>query len=402
MTAKKAQNRNSKRILLLINTLTFGGAETQVVRLAIELKDRGWIVAIACLVAPVAYTGQLEENGIPVYSLNMRKGMADLRAIFRLRSLIRDFAPDIVHSHIYHANILGRVTRLFSRIPVLVCTAHNYRETSERGGPTWHKEVLYRATDFLADITTIISQVAFERYIRVGAAPLKKLLMIPNGVDTHLFSPSDQSREKTRTSLGVEASFVWLTVGRLVKQKDYPTLFRALRLLDRKDYVLLIAGSGPLEAELKEECTRLGLAERVRFCGAREDILDLYRIADAFVMSSEFEGLSAALLEAASVGLPAVVTKVGGNGEIVIHGRTGYLVPPGNPEALAVSMESLINAPLEYRRRLGLAARQYCSEKYSIETIAQKWIELYDFYLSPVVPDSVPVCQIAAESESQQ
>ena len=151
------------RILILITTLTFGGAETQVVRLATELKMRGWTVCVVCMVQPTAYTSQLEAEHIPVHSLDMKRGIADLRAIFRLTSLIRNFRPDVVHCHMYHANLLGRVTRLFCKIPALVCTAHNFRETSEQDGPTWHKELLYRITDPLADKTTIICNAAFER-----------------------------------------------------------------------------------------------------------------------------------------------------------------------------------------------------------------------------------------------
>jgi glycosyltransferase involved in cell wall biosynthesis len=364
-----------------VTTLTFGGAETQVVRLATELKARGWAVAVVCLVAPVAYVQQLNKAGINVHSLDMPRGMPDFRAVFRLRSLIRRLQPDILHCHMFHANILGRIARLSCRIPTVICTAHNLRETSEKGGPTWHKELLYRMTDCLADKTTIICQAAFDRYVRVGAVPARKLQMIPNGIDTEMFSPSEERRRAARISIGLQSTFVWLAVGRLVKQKDYPNLFRALEQLHRVDYILLIAGNGPLEEELKTECSRRGLNRRVRFVGAREDIIDLYSAADAFVMSSEFEGLSAALLEASAMGLPAVVTKVGGNPEITVDGITGYLVPPGNSDQLAASMNTLMNASPDQQRILSRNARQLCCENYGFESIAERWIDLYTRYL---------------------
>ena len=140
-------------------------------------------------------------------------------------------------------------------------------------------------------------------------------------------------------------------------------------------------GNGPLEEELKTECSRRGLNRRVRFVGAREDIIDLYSAADAFVMSSEFEGLSAALLEASAMGLPAVVTKVGGNPEITVDGITGYLVPPGNSDQLADSMNTLMNASPDQRRILSRNARQLCCENYGFESIAERWIDLYTRYL---------------------
>src|SRR5271166_4920329 len=203
----------SRRILMLITTLTFGGAETQVVRLAIELKSRGWDVAIACLVRPTSWVEQLKQEGIEVSSLEMARGVPDPRAIFRLQALIARFQPDIVHSHMVHANLLGRLARPFCRIPVLIGTVHNLRERSESNGPTWHKELMYRLTDFLSDRTTIISEAAFKRHVEVGAVPRLKLEVIPNGVDTLHFAPSLRARAAARESLGIDsATFVWLAV----------------------------------------------------------------------------------------------------------------------------------------------------------------------------------------------
>src|SRR3954447_21052567 len=232
--------RPRRSILLLITTLTFGGAETQMVRLATELKSAGWNVMVACMIAPTAYTSILEQAGIPVFSLDMPRGVPDPRGILRLARLIRQLKPDVLHAHMVHANLLGRITRLIARVPVVISTVHNLRETSEKGGPTWYKEILYRITDFLADRTTIIAQSAFERYVQVGAVPRSKLEMIPNGVDTHRFKPSLPLREKTRAKLDLGSDFVWLAVGRLVEQKDYPNLLRAVQMLPSMNWQLLI------------------------------------------------------------------------------------------------------------------------------------------------------------------
>jgi glycosyltransferase involved in cell wall biosynthesis len=371
----------ANRILIVVTTLAIGGAETQVVRLASELKARGWDISIVCLVKPVAYEQQLRRQLIPVYSLDMKFGVPDFRAIFRLRSLIRHIRPDVVHCHMFHANLLGRITRLFCKMPALICTAQNTREASRRSGLTWHKELLYRATDHLADWTTIICQAGFDRYVRLGAVPRKKLRLIPNGIDTKLFSCSDEQRQSARHALGIGSEFVWLAVGRLVKQKEYPNLLRAIERLGRDDFVVLIAGEGPLQQQLQEECIQLGLSEQVRFCGAREDILDLYQAADAFVMSSGYEGLSVALLEAASMGLPAVVTNVGGNPEIVVDNVTGYLVSPGNPPELAAAMRRLMEATPEHRSAMNCAARQHCLRHYRIAAVIDQWVDLYAGYL---------------------
>ena len=246
MNNNATQSEHLGRIMMLITTLTFGGAENQVVRLGTELSRRGFVVKIVCLVDPKAHLSQLAEQHIEVDSLGMTRGVPDPRAIWRLRSIVCAFKPHIVHCHMVHANLLGRISRLFFRLPALICTAHNLRESSEKGGATWHKELLYRLTDPLADQTTIICGAAFDRYVRVRAVPARKLKLIPNGIDTSEFSPSPASKEAIRRSLGLGREFVWLAVGRLVEQKDYSCLFRALTMLGDKEWVLLVAGDGPL------------------------------------------------------------------------------------------------------------------------------------------------------------
>jgi glycosyltransferase involved in cell wall biosynthesis len=369
------------RILILITTLTFGGAETQVSRLAIELRRRGWAVRVVCMTNPDAFVQQLEDEDVEVTSLGMPRGIPDPRAIWRLRRIVRTFKPDIVHAHMVHANLLGRIARLFCPIPALICTAHNLRESSEKGGGTWHKELLYRMTDSLADRTTIICKAAFDRYVKVRAVPASRFELIPNGVDTARFRPSTEARETERRALDIKDQFVWLAVGRLVEQKDYFTLLKAIRQLNGREWLLLIAGDGPLSAELQEEARRLKVDHQVRFLGARENIQRLYNAADALVMSSKYEGLSVALLEAASAGLPCVVTDVGGNAEAVVHAVTGYVVPPADAAALAVAMQNLQDLPPEARHSLGRAARHHCVSTFCLDKITDRWIELYARYM---------------------
>jgi glycosyltransferase involved in cell wall biosynthesis len=263
-------------------------------------------------------------------------------------------------------------------MPVLISTAHNLRETSEKGGPTWYKEVLYRLSDFLADRTTIICHAAYKRYVEVGAVPAKKFEVVPNGIDVGQFCPSPEARIAARKSLGLADSvFIWLAVGRLVEQKDYVTLLRAIEILPEGEYKVLVAGSGPLLEPLKQETQRLQLEDKVQFLGASENIRHLYAAADAFVMSSIFEGLSAALLEASAMALPAVVTDVGGNTEIVTEGKTGFVVPAQDPQRLASAMQTLATLTPAEREQLGAAARAHCLEHYRFDFITDQWLALY-------------------------
>jgi glycosyltransferase involved in cell wall biosynthesis len=363
--------------MFLITALTFGGAETQTVRLAEEFKDRGWEVCIVSLIDPVAYGNRVRERGIEAHSLGMRRGIPDPAAIFRLRRLIEAFRPTVVHSHMFRANLLARIARIFCKIPKLVCTVDNLKETSARGGPTWHMQILYRATDRLADKTTIICNAAFERYKKTGAVRSDKLQLIPNGVDTEKFSTSNAQKRAARDELGLGPEFAWLAVGRMVKRKDYDSLLDALEQLGTCTFTLLIVGGGPLEAKLRARLDQSFFKDKIHFCGQHENSLPFYQAADGFVMPSELEGLSVALLEAASAGLPAVVTDVGGNSDIVIDGETGYLVPPKNPARLARAMRSLMDAPADVHRSFGEAARQHANESFRYSVIMEKWLKLY-------------------------
>jgi len=367
-----------RRLMILITSLQYGGADSQVVALALGLKNRGWEISVVCMVTPTAFADMLRAADVPVHSLDMPKGVPDPRAIRRLAALVRDFKPDVLHSHMVHANLLARATRLFVHMPVLVCTAHNLREESEKGGATWHKELLYRWTDPLADETTIISHAAFRRYLAVGAVPSHKFSVVPNGIDTDRFAPSLDARARGRRELGFTDEFVWMAVGRMVVQKNYPNLLRAFACIDFPNSRLMIVGKGPLQPELEALSASLGLSGRVRFVGVRPDLADWYNAADAFVNSSAFEGLSAALLEAAATALPAVITHVGGNAEIYPPEIGGYLVPPADSAALAAALRRVTLLGDVERRQLGQAARNHCLQTYSLQAVIAQWEKLYD------------------------
>src|SRR5690554_1821829 len=166
------------------------------------------------MIAPTASLEKLDKLGIEFKHLGMRKGIPDLRAIYRLRLILKQFKPDVVHSHMVHANILARMTRLFIRMPVLIATAHNSME----GG--WIRTLLYRITDPLCELTTNVSQDAVDRYIRIRAVPKHKIRLMPNGVNANLFSKGDEATAIVREEWGLKDEFIWLAVGRLTEAKD--------------------------------------------------------------------------------------------------------------------------------------------------------------------------------------
>jgi len=361
------------RVMFLITGLAYGGAETQLVNLATSLKKRGWEVRVVSMLSPQTFTEELKEAGIPLSTLNMRRGVADPRAVFRLVKILREWRPDIVHSHMIHANLLARVTRLFYKIPVLISTAHSIDE-----GGRW-REIAYRLTDSLADLTTNVSQAAVERYIRVGAAPKDKIIFVPNGIDTSRFKPDRDTGWRLRNELGIDNYFVWLAVGRFEAAKDYPNMLQAFKMVvDKKqDTLLLLAGQGSLLEETRKLANELDLEDKVRFLGVRRDVPDLMNAADAYVMSSAWEGMPMVLLEAEACGLPVVATDVGGNSEVILNNKSGYIVPPGDSEALAAAMMKMMALPEAERRAMGRAGRAHIEANYSLERVVDQWEGLY-------------------------
>jgi glycosyltransferase involved in cell wall biosynthesis len=318
-----------------------------------------------------ALKDEFGASGIRVSSLGMTPGMADPRAVFRLASIVRRERPAILHTHMVHSNLLGRVARLFARVPAVISTAHSINE-----GGRW-RELAYRLTDPLADLTTIVSNAAAARYIRVGAVPARKLKILSNGVRLETFKQCVGARLNSRNALGLDDEFVWLAVGRLDTPKDYPNLLTAFSRLREQRHVLLVAGEGHLRQSLERLTAELGLSEKVRFLGIRKDVPQLMAAADAYVMSSAWEGLPMVLLEAAASGLPIVTTAVGGTDEVVHEGMSGFLATAKNSEALADAMQRMEQLPSESRLTMGAAGRDHVTKHYSLSAVVDQWEEIY-------------------------
>ena len=362
------------RILFLSTSMGMGGADKQILSAALEMRARGREVRIVSL-TPLGPMGlESAKLGIPTDSLEMRRGIPDPRGLARLVRLVRAWRPDVVHSHMVHANLMARGLRLFAPVPVLVSTIHNIYE----GGRL--RMAAYRFTNGMVDHMTIISEAAADRFVKDRIVPRELLRVVPNGVDPELFrAVSPAARDTLRASLGVASGFVWLAIGRFEVAKDYPNMLRAFARVRAAapDAVLLLVGKGSLRDETEAVVRELGLGDRVRFLGVRSDIAELVSAADGYVMSSAWEGMPMVLLEAAAGGLPIVSTRVGGNHEVVRDGETGYLAPPRDPEALAGAMRRLMALDPAERRAMGERGRDHVRSQYGLHRVVERWEELY-------------------------
>jgi glycosyltransferase involved in cell wall biosynthesis len=367
------------KILFLSTSMGMGGADSQLIAAAQELRSRGHEIRIVSL-TPLGPMGlQAQRLGLPTESLEMRRGLPDPRALVRLSRLVRAWRPDVVHSHMVHANLMARALRLTAPVPALVSTIHNIYE----GGPLLMAG--YRWSNGLVDHMTIISEAAAERFIRERIVPASLLRVVPNGVDPEPFRRVQPgARDRLRRELGVDGKFVWLAVGRFEVAKDYPNMLRAFaRVHERRPEAgLLLVGKGSLQAETEALARELQLGQAVRFLGVRDDVPALVSSADGYVMSSAWEGMPMVLLEAAAGGLPIVTTRVGGNQEAVLDGETGFLAPPRDPEALAEAMLRLMGLGEAERRALGERGREHVRSCYGLSRVADRWEELYREVLS--------------------
>lgn len=365
---------SNEKLLFLITGLDYAGAEMQVLELALGLNHRGWNVQVVSLIKPSLDLSRYEEEGISFRHLNMSKGIPDLRAIWKLNKIVTEFKPRIIHSHMIHANILARISRMFTNVPILISTAHNTNE----GGKL--RMMMYRLTDRLCELTTNVSLDAVDSYIRKKASPPGKIICVPNGINLRKFQSNKDDLSNLRRELGIEDAFVWLAVGRLTEAKGYPDMLQAWSRVAaaRPDGRLLIVGDGEDRERLAEMANELGIADSVQFLGIRSDVPRLMNVADAYVMSSLWEGMPMVLLEASACELPIVSTDVGGNREVVQHGTSGFLTQASDAGELADRMLEMMKLPEDHRIEMGRQGRLHVMEQYDIDSVLSRWESLYE------------------------
>jgi glycosyltransferase involved in cell wall biosynthesis len=209
--------------------------------------------------------------------------------------------------------------------------------------------------------------------------PINKIIYIPNGIDTSLFSADNIEAGLYRNDFDLIDKYIFLAVGYLTVQKDYPNMIAAFsKVIDKMpDAVLLIAGDGPLEGELQTLVKQNNLINQIIFLGMCKNLPLLMSLADTFVMSSAWEGLPTVVLEAAASKLPIIVTDVGGSGEVVINGKSGFVVPAKDPDALGRAMIKIMQMSEDERAQMGLNGYNYVKENYDIKVVTQQWEAIY-------------------------
>jgi len=359
-------------IAYLIPTIDrIGGAERQLMLLADGMARRAWSVTVIALRGSGGQAAQdLSVANVSFLSLQMRDVFFDLCAWNRLSRWLRSARPDILHAHLAQAALVARIMRLFAPVRVLVDTVHSPATGSAK------RRLAYRLTSGVPDAVTAVSRTCAHSWLQKRMFRPWELTVIPNGIDMGRWKPTRSGRNDAQKNAAEKAVFRWLAVGRLDAVKDYATLLHAFSMLPQFAY-LTIAGSGPLEKELRIRSSELGIQNRVHFLGFQNDIRSLMRDADAFVLSSQWEGLPIALMEASASGLPSVFTETEGAREL-LPSTPFPIAPPGDPAALTTAMRALMALSESDRSRIGESARRRVAASFDQSLVLAQWETLYE------------------------
>lgn len=361
-------------IMHIVGNFGPGGAEMGVVRLIRALSHRPFRHSV-CSISPDLRMKHHLPADVQCYTLGIDGG-----SIFAFKPLASVFKTAQVG--IAHVNNLAPWfdAALASRISGCHCiqTFHGVEDNTIRF--SYAKRVQFFLSLSMTDCLTSVSDASAELFSQLTKIKKNKIKIIENGIDTDLFSPvGELEKKKIRNVLGLpENKIIFGCVAALRAVKNHQGLLHAFHKVcqDRKNGILVLVGDGPLEKELKNLSQTLELEDHVIFTGRQDNIETYLKAFDCFVLNSKTEGLSYAVLEAMSSGLPILATDVGGNTQIIEHQKSGILYAEGNQEQLSGAMADLLQTP-EKIEAMGGAAREKIVKSYALTTMTKQYDTLY-------------------------
>lgn len=361
------------RILHAIDSLQRGGIENTVVNLVNRLPKSEFVQGICCL----NQSGPMADNlEAPTDIFELHRKFRDPHLLYRYHRIIKEWQPDIVHCrgwYVWPDTVVA--SSFIKKRPTLLWSIHGFHTSTIK----WalRRRLPAKLLSLMTDnYLTVSLHCATAHAPNVGISP-RKFKVIYNGVDCQRFRPR-QERQVLRESLAMpEDAFVVVVVANLKPVKNHLTLLRAISLRDVESKgKYFFVGDGSMRTLIEAEIGRLGVGNDVQLVGYSGQVAEYLAAADAFVLPSHLEGSSNALLEAMASGLPVIASKVGGNPEIVENGVNGFLCRVDAAEEFACALDTLERDTLT-RHKMGVAARQRASEKFSIEAMVSEYSNYY-------------------------
>ena len=363
------------RILHVVLSMVVGGAERLVydmVRYPAFAEQRP---VVCCLDAVGELGEKLLQEGYQVYCKGRRPGL-DLEMITWLRDIIRQEKADVVHAHQYSPLFYAAPAAFLAGRVKLVYTEHGRFYPDRK---SWKRSLINPLLALGVDHLVSISNCTARAMATNDKFPRNRIKVIHNGVDVSRMNPTiDLAAKRRELGLGETCRIIG-TAARLNEIKNMPMMLRVLQLVLKEvpDCCLLIAGQGEQLGALQTLASELGIADKVRFVGLRFDLPEIYRLFDVFLLTSFSEGISVTLLEAMASGVSAVVTDVGGNGEVVVEGETGYLAPVDDDSAMARRVVALLSDSA-LARQCGVKARERVEQTFSFVGMVEAYCRLYE------------------------
>ncbi|MFC1948484.1 glycosyltransferase, partial [Chloroflexota bacterium] len=368
------------KVLWLIKGLNPGGAERLLASVIPYIDRDTFDYEVAYFLASHnELVAEFKQADIPVFCLNL-KTPYDPRAPFKLFHLLRDRKPQILHIHLPYTGILGRVIGCIAGVKNRVYTEHSVME------------MYHPITRFLNLLTYPLTKTAIMVSDEVKHSVMKhklahwtRLLTIRNGVEPVSCRINGVCRDKLKESLGIPTDHrVVGNVAHIRPEKGHYYLVKAAKIvLDQfTDVTFVVVGrenSDGAIRHLKDEAKKLGIQNRLIFTGFRQDVNDIMQIFDIFILPSLYEGLSLALLEAMSLGKPAVASRVGGIPEVITDDFSGFLVPPKNPELLAEKIIQILQDHALFSK-MSRNAAQVIREQFSLREMVRQVEHVYSTY----------------------
>jgi glycosyltransferase involved in cell wall biosynthesis len=364
------------RVLFIINSMSYGGAERQVFDLILGFKKRGLNIHLISLIKPTAFIEELEKHGVGHNCLNLRQNrksniLAHLKAFINLYQIVKKFKPKIIHSHLFHSNMYARLLSLTTGIKN-ISSIHSLVENGK------YRSIMYRYTDWLCFKTVFVSNASKSEYLQNKATIQKKCFVINNGFDLNRISAASKANVKElRSKYGIsEDNFVWLAIGRLVPAKDYLLMLEAFLLLykSNNNSRLLIVGDGEDKNNVSSFIERNSLDSIVILIDPILEIDSIYLLSDAYISTSKYESFGMTLVEAIIFNLPIVVTKNGGSEEILDKSGIRFLAK----DRKSITIFSLmVKTEENYHNDIDKNKYNSVLNKYKMAKILDNWESIY-------------------------
>ncbi len=364
------------KILQIIGDASFTGGPQHVLTLSSGLDRNQFDVTIAFPSGPAIL--KFKKNNLNTVIISM-KSKADLSAIFKLRKLIKKENFDIIHTHGSRGGSIGRLAS-WGLKKYVVYTEHTRTSDFKLKNPLLDKIHIIglRFLDYLTDKTIAPSDAVKRWLVNSFVTEPNKVETILNGIDLSKFNINIDEEEKRKQLDVNNKKFLICTIASLSPHKGIKDLIIAFDKIRKKipNIDLLIVGSGPQKKELEEKARKLKILKNIKFLGTRDDIPEILKIVDLFVLPSYSEPFGLVILEAMASRKPVVGTSVGGIKDIIKDGETGFIVPPGNSQKLADAIIKTIKDP-QKAKIMGESGRKRLEKYFTSEIMVIKTANLY-------------------------